>query len=222
MELEKFDPVCAAVLKKTEIEKPAYPVIDFHMHMGKMLLGESYETKYDTKEYVRELQDAGVVCAVNMDGYFGKDLEKMQKKQEGFEEMFFNFMQLDFSAYDDPDFCDKTKKVIEDSCMRGCRGIKLWKDLSLWERDKYGRPIRTDDPRFDIIYDTAAKLHIPVLMHVADPAAFFTPKSEKNERWEELDVCPEWDFSDHEKYMSFEELMEMQENTVRSLSLIHI
>ena len=64
--------------------------------------------------------------------------------------------------------------------MRGCRGIKLWKDLSLWERDKYGRPIRTDDPRFDIIYDTAAKLHIPVLMHVADPAAFFTPKSEKN------------------------------------------
>ena len=216
MKLEKFDPVCAAVLKKTEIEKPAYPVIDFHMHMGKMLLGESYETKYDTKEYVRELQDAGVVCAVNMDGYFGKDLEKMQKKQEGFEEMFFNFMQLDFSAYDDPNFCDKTKKVIEDSCMRGCRGIKLWKDLSLWERDKYGRPIRTDDPRFDIIYDTAAKLHIPVLMHVADPAAFFTPKSEKNERWEELDVCPEWDFSDHEKYMSFEELMEMQENTVRS------
>ena len=73
-------------------------------------MGESYETKYDTKEYVRELQDAGVVCAVNMDGYFGKDLEKMQKKQEGFEEMFFNFMQLDFSAYDDPDFCDKTKK----------------------------------------------------------------------------------------------------------------
>ena len=47
MELEKFDPVCAAVLKKTEIEKPAYPVIDFHMHMGKMLLGESYETKYN-------------------------------------------------------------------------------------------------------------------------------------------------------------------------------
>ena len=96
MELEKFDPVCAAVLKKTEIEKPAYPVIDFHMHMGKMLLGESYETKYDTKEYVRELQDAGVVCAVNMDGYFGKDLKKMQKKQEGFEEMFFNLCSLIF------------------------------------------------------------------------------------------------------------------------------
>ena len=79
MELEKFDPVCAAVLKKTEIEKPAYPVIDFHMHMGKMLLGESYETKYDTKEYVRELQDAGVVCAVNMDGYL--DVYKRQVRE---------------------------------------------------------------------------------------------------------------------------------------------
>lgn len=83
MKLEKFDPVCAAVLKKTEIEKPAYPVIDFHMHMGKMLLGESYETKYDTKEYVRELQDAGVVCAVNMDGIFrkrsGKDAKETRR-----------------------------------------------------------------------------------------------------------------------------------------------
>ena len=66
------------------------------MHMGKMLLGESYETKYDTKEYVRELQDAGVVCAVNMDGYLRKDLEKMQKKQEGFEEMFLILCSLIF------------------------------------------------------------------------------------------------------------------------------
>ena len=96
MELEKFDPVCAAVLKKTEIEKPAYPVIDFHMHMGKMLLGESYETKYDTKEYVRELQDAGVVCAVNMDGYFGKDLERCKRNKKDSRKCFLILCSLIF------------------------------------------------------------------------------------------------------------------------------
>ena len=62
MELEKFDPVCAAVLKKTEIEKPAYPVIDFHMHMGKMLLGwvnaieASWATCLSTSDITRIFQ----------------------------------------------------------------------------------------------------------------------------------------------------------------------
>ena len=50
MELKDFRPVSAAVLPKTSIQKPAYPVIDFHTHMGKMLLGDNYAEKYDTAE----------------------------------------------------------------------------------------------------------------------------------------------------------------------------
>ncbi len=60
--------------------------------------------------------------------------------------------------------------------MRGCRGDQIMERSFAVGADKYGRPIRTDDPRFDIIYDPAAKLHIPVLMHVADPAAFLPEK----------------------------------------------
>ena len=44
----------------------------------------------DTKEYVRELQDAGVVCAVNMDGYLRKRSGKDAKEnKKDFEEMIF-------------------------------------------------------------------------------------------------------------------------------------
>ena len=39
MKLEKFDPVCAAVLKKTEIEKPAYPADRFPYAYGKNAVG---------------------------------------------------------------------------------------------------------------------------------------------------------------------------------------
>jgi predicted TIM-barrel fold metal-dependent hydrolase len=35
---------------------------------------------------------------------------------------------------------------------------------------------------------------LPVLIHVADPAAFFLPIDETNERWEELHRHPEWSF----------------------------
>ena len=41
MELKEFAPVCEAVLKKSKIDTPRYPVIDFHTHMGKLLLGEN-------------------------------------------------------------------------------------------------------------------------------------------------------------------------------------
>jgi predicted TIM-barrel fold metal-dependent hydrolase len=37
-------------------------------------------------------------------------------------------------------------------------------------------------------------LGLPVLIHTADPAAFFLPIDETNERWEELHRRPEWSF----------------------------
>lgn len=215
MELKDFRPVSAAVLPRTSIQKPAFPVIDFHTHMGKMLLGDNYAEKYDTAEYARELAGCGVALAVDMDGYGGEDLRALKAKTAGFEKRFIHFMQLDYSEYDGPDFREDIRRQIREAYEEGCRGIKMWKDLALYKKDKNGEPLRMDDPRFDAVYDTAAEIGIPILMHIADPKAFFMHVDETNERWEELHEMPEWDFSDHSKYMSFEELMEMQENVIR-------
>ncbi len=51
-----------------------------------------------------------------------------------------------------------------------------------------------EDPRLDPIWQTAAELHWPVVIHVADPAAFFEPLDQRNERWEELSNNPESHF----------------------------
>jgi len=34
-------------------------------------------------------------------------------------------------------------------------------------------------------------LGLPVMIHIADPVAFFTPLDERNERWDELSADPE-------------------------------
>ena len=80
MELKRFHPVSEAVVPVTDCLRPRFPVIDFHTHCGKMLLGENYASLYDTKEYACELLKHGVVKAVNLDGLYGSDLDEMNRK----------------------------------------------------------------------------------------------------------------------------------------------
>ena len=47
----------------------------------------------------------------------------------------------------------------------------------------------------DPIWQAAGELKLPVVIHVADPVAFFDPVDETNERWEELNGNPDWIFA---------------------------
>ena len=79
-----------------------------------------------------------------------------------------------------------TRTSMLNAYQKGARGVKLWKDITLYKK------IRTDDLKLDVIYETAAELDIPVLMHIGDPVAFFRKKDQYNERYEELDQNPDY------------------------------
>ena len=76
----------------------------------------------------------------------------------------------------------------------GAKGLKIWKNFGLNVRDHQGNLVSVDDLRLDPIWQTAAELKLPVMIHVADPVAFFNPLDETNERWEELCANPDWQF----------------------------
>ena len=73
-------------------------------------------------------------------------------------------------------------------------GLKVFKQFGLGYRNPDGSLIRIDDQRFDPIWEICGRLNIPVIIHTADPAAFFEPIDETNERWEELSRHPDWSF----------------------------
>jgi predicted TIM-barrel fold metal-dependent hydrolase len=105
----------------------------------------------------------------------------------------------------------------------GARGLKVWKTLGLRLRDTEGKLIPVDDPRLDHLWATAGELNIPVLIHIADPVAFFTPLDRFNERWEELHEHPDWHFYPTRPkgdllspdFPSFDEIMEQFETMLR-------
>ena len=122
MELKRFHPVSEAVVPVTDCPRPRFPVIDFHTHCGKMLLGENYASVYDTEEYARELLKYGVVKAVNLDGLYGRDLDEMNQKLAGREETFLNFMWVDLEDFEEPDFSSKVRGQILECHKKGCCG----------------------------------------------------------------------------------------------------
>ncbi len=213
MLLREYRPKSEAVTSAHHYDKPRFEVIDIHTHMGKLLLGPDYDVQYGTSQFIERLKSVGVTRLCNMDGFWGDEFDRMLRKTAGYEDRIFNFIWIDCSCIDEPDFSSSVRRHIEESVRKGARGIKMWKDISLETKDKSGRYLRTDDERFNTVYDTAAELGIPILIHIADPVAFFRPVDKYNERYEQLIAHPEWSFCQPYRY-SFNELMEMQDNMI--------
>lgn len=212
--LSEFNPISECVVKKTMIKKPKYPVIDIHAHMGTLVLGQNYSALYDTSEYVQKLKELGVSHIVNLDGAFGQDLVRMKQKTKGFDDFISTFVWIDVSKMEDKDFDAWVIKHLHQAKQLGVKGIKMWKDISLAMKDTSGKYIAIDDERLDVVYETAGEFDLPILMHIADPVAFFKPVDENNERFEELIANPSWSFCDP-KYYTFDQLLKMQDHILK-------
>ncbi len=68
----------------------------------------------------------------------------------------------------------------------GASGLKVWKGFGLHVKDQNGKLAEIDDCRLDPIWQACAELDLPIVIHIADPVAFFDPIDETNERWEEI------------------------------------
>ena len=112
-----------------------------------------------------------------------------------------------------PDFGTRMADKLTDAVKNGACGLKVLKTLGLGVRDAGGKLIAVDDARFDPVWERAGELKIPVLIHTADPVAFFRPINETNERWEELYRHPEWSFHGKD-YPQHRELIDARNRVV--------
>ncbi len=201
---------CELVLEAHLKPRPRFPVIDVHAHFGRLLLGEDYESRYDTAAAVAAMKARGLTGVVNLDGENGAYYERMLRKTEGYEDFFHTFGNVDLTRFEEPDFDRHVYATIRRQQSLGMEGLKFWKILGLGIRGRDGRYLRPDDARLSVIWQTAAELSLPVLIHIADPPAFFRPADCENERYTELRAHPDWSFCGEGLYR-FEALMEMQE-----------
>lgn len=193
MLLENFRPKAKLVTRVTGIEKPRYPVIDAHNH----LWGDTW-LKRPLADLLAVLDTAGVSHYVDLDGGWGEEilqahLDYLQPQAQRFR--VFGGVAWEKWVEMGEGFPEYTAQRLEVQKSWGAAGLKIWKNLGLHVRDHTGARVAVDDMRLDPIWRTAQALNLPVLIHVADPAAFFDPVNETNERWEELQHNRDWAFT---------------------------
>lgn len=169
------------------------PTIDAHNHLGRWF---TQDWAAPSVEGLLEIMDAcNVAGIVNLDGSWGDELEAgLDRYDRAHPGRFATFARLDWDDAVNPGWEARLAASLADSLTRGGKGLKLWKDLGLRLRDEHGELLFLDDPRLAPIWDIVADAGVPILVHVADPVAFFQPLDRFNERYEEIQAHPDWHF----------------------------
>jgi predicted TIM-barrel fold metal-dependent hydrolase len=196
LSLNDFQPRPMLVTKETSVMKPRFPVIDAHNHLGEPF-GGGWD-KRPLAPLIDLLDEAQVRVYVDLDGGWGEDI--LHRHLDHFKapapERFRIFGGVDWSAWQEHGdrFGEWAAARLRVQAARGAEGLKIWKPFGLHVRDQHGQRAAVDDARLVPLWETAGELHLPVMIHVADPAAFFEPLDHTNERWEELHAHPDWQF----------------------------
>jgi predicted TIM-barrel fold metal-dependent hydrolase len=197
MLLKNFRPQSRLVTKTTQIDRSRFPVVDAHNH-----LAEPFGGGWDHKslpELLDRLDEADVTHYVDLDGGWGEEIlqSHLDYFKQAAPDRFQIFGGVEWFRWRKmgdafPEWAAKRLRVQKEW---GAQGLKIWKPLGLYVEDHNGKLVDVDDERLIPVWETAGELKLPVMIHVADPVAFFDPVDETNERWEEIGEHPDWAFT---------------------------
>ena len=213
------------VTNRTVVNKAAFPVIDAHNHLwGNWQVDKVIETMNevgivsycDLTGNVRiEFSEGGYV--INP-GNISDFIENCSLKYPG---RLYCFTMSNFARNSkEPLFKDHKRFVadcietLNNHVQQGAKGLKILKELGLHYRDSDDNLINCDDTRLFPIWEEAARLKIPVLIHQSDPTGFFELATPENEHYDSILKYPSWSFADH-KYPRKDELLERRDNLIR-------
>jgi predicted TIM-barrel fold metal-dependent hydrolase len=194
MSFEEYNPTSTLVVPENPIKRAKFPFIDVHSHQWNV----AEET---VRRLVREMDELNMGVMVNLSG---RGSSRSTNDIDGQEYMYsmirrFNgvapgrfivFTNLSFREFGTAGWTAKAIVDLEKDVANGANGLKIFKSLGLSVRDVQGNRVPVDHPDLDPVWKKAGELGIPVLIHAADPAAFWEPMDANNERWLELKLNP--------------------------------
>ena len=200
--IRDYKPRSTLVVPQHPVPRAKYPVIDIHSHQPSPISSAQFDT------LVKQMDGLNLQLLVNASGASGDQLVRSVAaiKNSAHPTRMVMFAQINFRDVG-PGFGQRAAQQLEADVKAGALGLgELMKGFGLTARKTDGSRLMLDDPELDPIWDTAARLNIPVLIHTADPQEFFQPLTYQNERWLEMSLYPDRRYPP-ERFPTFETLM---------------
>ncbi|MEL7337580.1 MAG: amidohydrolase family protein [Planctomycetota bacterium] len=202
LRVQDYRPKSQLVVPATNLRHAKFPVVDVHTHF----YNRTRHNRQGLEDFVEVMNQQNIAACVSLDGRLGDRLvahkRYLWKEHADRFLIFTNVNWIGNGRRDDPStwachqpgFGKRTATAIRAAAAEGVCGLKLYKSFGLGLRNPDGTLVKIDDPRWSPIFDACGDVGIPVIIHTADPAAFFQPIDETNERYEELSRHPSWSF----------------------------
>ena len=210
MTVEAYEPRSTLKVPGGPVTRAKFPFVDAHGH-----LRGGDPARID--QMVREMDKMNMAVFVNLSGASGERLKANIAATSGrYPGRFVSYANVDFAGIGQPGWSKKAAAQLEADVEAGAQGLKIYKNLSMFQTDSDGKRVAADDPRIAPVWEKAGELGIPVLIHVGEPSPFWDPWDEHNERWLELKMFPNRRRDDSTRFASFEQTMGEQHNLFRN------
>lgn len=207
--LTKFNPEPFLKIERASIERAAYPAIDIHFHL------ESLPPDVTPEVLIKGMDAAGIAKVTNLGGLPGMFEQFAETFRDKYPDRIILFVKPDIAAIAHEGGIAEQVEWIRKAARMGAQGMKFNKSLGLGHRDATGKLVHVDDPRLDPIWEEAARLGFPIVLHIADNIAFFEKPDINNERYTELVQNPQWSYYGRPGFPTFEELMKERETLLQ-------
>ena len=211
MDIGEYSPTSTLVVSENPTYKSKFPFVDVHSHHWDMPVKNLSKlvSEMDSLNmgYLINLSGSGFGVFSGKQGLMDLNLTKsLENVNENYPDRFGVFLNLDLAKIDNPDFEKNNIIQLESAVNQGVIGLKIYKNLGLTLRDSRNIRVPVDDDRLSHIWETCARLNIPVLIHSGEPKAFFDPIDKFNERWLHAREKPS-SFRPSDRYPSFDQVM---------------
>jgi predicted TIM-barrel fold metal-dependent hydrolase len=199
----EYQPRSTLVVPEHEVPRAKFPVVDFHGHPPTLSSAEAING------VVAEMDALNLQVMVQARPSSGQRLTQQMEavRAAGHADRFVFFASLDFRNIE-PGSGARIAAQLEEDVRAGAVGIgEIMKGFGLSTRKADGTRLAMDDPELEVVWETAARLGIPVFVHTGDPAEFFEPLDYENERWLEMAIFENRRFNDPSRFPAFDDLM---------------
>ncbi|GEO06479.1 hypothetical protein AAE02nite_41430 [Adhaeribacter aerolatus] len=117
-------------------------------------------------------------------------------------------------GFNEPGWQEKTLTYLQDSFDKGALGVKIWKNVGLVLKDKEGKFVMIDDPRFDPILDLIEKNNKTLIGHIGEPKNCWLPVEQMTVAGDKkyFSEHPEYHMYLHPEYPSYETIINARDH----------